>query len=230
MLIDLGEHLVARPLRVGQLALQLVDRRQLVGLLGLQLLAALHHLEQRILQAGLATLQRLQFVLQLGELLGVDRPRREHRPVPVLALTHRVDLGLELRDLGVQVLERDPHDASRSLASRCSAWVRSKLLLLGQVAGSVFDPAQLGVELGQFEQRTLLDDFSFHDSFLSTFHGSVRMADTRTGSESPKWLRSRSAAWSHHGNSLAQCATSISATSDARRCSSAGWCRRSAVT
>ena len=78
------------------------------------------------------------------------------------------------------------------------------LLLLGQVLGPVLDAAPLGVELGKLEQRTLLNYFSFHVSFLSTFHGSVRTADTRTGSESPKWLRSKSAAWVHHGNSLAQ--------------------------
>ena len=45
-LIDLGAHLVARPLRIGELVLQLVDRRQLTGLLTLQLLSALHHLKQ----------------------------------------------------------------------------------------------------------------------------------------------------------------------------------------
>src|SRR5918911_1314038 len=93
----------------------------------------------------------------------------------------------------------------------------------------MLDAAQLGVQLGQFEQRTLLDYFSFHVPFLSIFHGSVRMADTRTGNESPNAPRSSSAAWVHQGYSLAQCATSTSATSDALRCSSAGWCRRSAV-
>ena len=67
-------------------------------------------------------------------------------------------------------------------------------LLFGQVTGPVFDPAELGIEICQLEQRTLLDDFSFHSSFLSMFHGSVRMADTRTGSESPKWPRSSPAA------------------------------------
>jgi hypothetical protein len=52
--------------------------------------------------------------------------------------------------------------------------------------GSMLDTAQLGVNLCQLEQRTLLNNFSFHVSFLSTFHGSVRTADTRTGSDSPK--------------------------------------------
>ena len=70
-LIDLGACCVARLLGIGQLGLQLVDRGQLASLLALQLLATLHHLQQRILQAGLAPLQRLEFVLQVGELLGV---------------------------------------------------------------------------------------------------------------------------------------------------------------
>ena len=50
-LIDLGARLVARPLGIGQLGLQLVDLRQPAGLLALQLLAALHDLQQRVLQA-----------------------------------------------------------------------------------------------------------------------------------------------------------------------------------
>ena len=41
----------------------------------------------------------------------------------------------------------------------------------------MLDPAQLGIELSQLKQRTLLHYFSFHVPLLSTFHGSVR---TRT--------------------------------------------------
>ena len=189
---------------IGELALQLVDLRQLAGLLTLQLLAALHDLEQRVLQAGLAPLQRPQLVLQLGELFGVDGARREQRPIAVLALPDRVDLRLELRHLRVKVLECDLHGGEAVIRLTVRRLRTLDLLLLGQVLGSVIDAAQLGVELREFEQRTLLNYFSFHVSFLSTFHGSVRTADTRTGSESPKWLRSRSAAWVHHGNSLAQ--------------------------
>ena len=196
----------------------------------LQFLAALHDLQQRILQAGLTPLQRLEFVLQLGELLGVDRTRREHRPVAVLTLPDRVDLGLELRHLSVEVLEGDLHSGETVIRLTVRRLRLLELLLFRQILGPVIDAVQLRVELGQFEQRTLLNYFSFHVPFLSTFHGSVRIADTRTGSDSPKWRRSRSAACVHHGNSLAQCATSTRATSDARLCSSAGWCRRSAVT
>ena len=143
-------------------------------------------------------------MLQLGELFGVDAPRRKHRPVTFLTLPDRVDLRLELRHLRVKVLERDLHDGEAVIRLAVRRLGPFDLLLLGQVLGPVIETAQLGVELGEFEQRPLLNYFSFHVSFLSTFHGSVRTADTRTGSKSPKWLRSRSAAWVHHGNSLAQ--------------------------
>ena len=56
------------------------------------------------------------------------------------------------------------------------------------------DAAQLGIEVCQLEERTLLDYFGFHRPILSMFHGSVRMADNRTGNESTKWSRSRPAA------------------------------------
>ena len=70
-LLDLGQHLIARMRGGVELTGQRLDAALLVGLLGLQLLAALHDLELRILQCRLTALQRLQFVLQLGELLGV---------------------------------------------------------------------------------------------------------------------------------------------------------------
>ena len=143
-------------------------------------------------------------MLQLGELLGVDGARRKQRPVAVLTLPDRVDLGLELGHLAVKVLECDLHSGEAVVGLTVRRLRLFELLLLGQILGSVIDAAQLCVELREFEQRTLLNYFSFHVSFLSTFHGSVRTADTRTGSESPKCFRSRSAAWMHHGNSLAQ--------------------------
>ena len=37
-------------------------------------------------------------------------------------------------------------------------------LLLGEVLGPVLEATELGVDLGQFEQRTLLRDFGFHTS------------------------------------------------------------------
>ena len=45
------------------------------------------------------------------------------------------------------------------------------------------DPAQLGVELGQLEQRMLLHDFSFHDCSLDVPRVGADVADTRTGSD-----------------------------------------------
>jgi len=45
-LIDLGACLVKGPLGIGEPALQLVDLRQLAGLLTLQLFAALHDVQQ----------------------------------------------------------------------------------------------------------------------------------------------------------------------------------------
>src|SRR4029450_10467686 len=227
-LIDLRPGLVARPLGFGQLALQLVDLGKFGGVLTLQLFASLHDLQKRILQAGLAPLQRLQLMLQVGELLGVHGARRQHRPVAILTLTDRVDLGLELGHLRVKVFELDLHSGEAVILFTMRGLRLLELLLRRQILGPVLDAAQLCVELRKLEQRTLLNYFSFHVSFLSTFHGSVRIADTRTGSASPKWLRSTSAAWVHQGYSLAQCATSTSATSDARLCSSAGWGRRSA--
>ena len=144
--------LVARPLGIGQLGLQLVDLRQLACLLALQLLAALHDLQQRILQAGLSPLQRLQLVLQLGELFGVDSARREQRPIAVLTLPDRVDLGLELRHLRVEVLERDLHSGETVICLTVRRLRLLELLLLGQILGPMIDAAQLGVELRKFEQ------------------------------------------------------------------------------
>jgi len=136
--------------------------------------------------------------------LGVDSARRKKRSIALLALPDRVDLRLELRHLRVKVLECDLHGGEAVIRLTVRRLRTLDLLLLGQVLGPMLDAAQLCVELCKFEQRTLLNYFSFHVSLLSTFHGSVRTADARTGSESPKWPRSRSAACVHHGNSLAQ--------------------------
>ncbi len=140
-LIDLGTRRVARPLGFGQFVLQLVDVRQLAGLLTLQLFTALHDLQQRVLQAGLAPLQCLQLVLQLGELFGVDAARREQRPIAVLALAHRVDLGLELAHLGVEVLQCDLHCGEPVIGLPMRRLRPLDLLLLGQVVGPVIDTA-----------------------------------------------------------------------------------------
>ena len=193
-LLDHRKRVVPHPLRLCQLAFEVVDLGELVGLLSLQIFPAFHHLQQRVLQAGLATLQRLEFVLQIGDLLGAGGSGLQHRAVPVLTPPNRIYLGLELGDLGIQVLERKPQRRQPVVGLAVLGLSLLEALLFGQVTGSVFDPAELGIHICQLEQRTLLDDFSFHSPFLSMFHGSVRMADTRTGSESPKWPRSSPAA------------------------------------
>ena len=149
------------------------------------------------------------------ELFGVGGPRREQRAVAVLALTDRVDLAFELRHLRVKVLERDLQQPQALVGLAVLRLRRLDLLLLGAGAwlgdrsGSVRRPAR------RARAAKLLNDFSFHVSFLSTFHGSVRTADTRTGSESPKWRRTdlRPARTTEFAR---QCATSISATSASR--------------
>ena len=52
-------------LRVCEVVLQVVDLRQLAAWSRLQLLAPLHHLQQRVLEAGLAAFQGLKLVLQV---------------------------------------------------------------------------------------------------------------------------------------------------------------------
>ena len=84
-------------------------------------------------------------------------PAVEHRAVAVLTLPDRVDLGLELGDLGVQVVERDLQRREPVVGLTVLRLGLFERCCSGRLLGSVFDPAQLGVELGQFEQRTLLD-------------------------------------------------------------------------
>ena len=142
-LIDLRPGLVARPLGFGQLALQLVDLGKFGGLLTLQLFASLHDLQKRILQAGLAPLQRFQLMLQVGELLGVHAARRQHRPVAVLTLPNRVDLGLELGHLRVKVFERDLYRGQAVIRFTVRGLRLLELLLRRQILGPVLDAAQL---------------------------------------------------------------------------------------
>ncbi len=156
------DRLVAGLLGSAQRILQVLDARQLTGLFALQLLATLHHLQQRVLQARLPALQRLQFVLQLFELLGPGAGRVQQGAVAVLALAHRVDFGLQFRHLRVDVLERQAHRGEPvvGLALFGSHLVES--LFLGQVGDPVLQLRQFGVEFSQLEQRTLLGYFSFH--------------------------------------------------------------------
>jgi hypothetical protein len=148
-LIDLGTRCVTCLLRFGQLVLQLIDRGQLTCLLTLQLLAPLHDLEQRILQARLAPLQRLEFVLQLGELLGVHGARRKHRSIALLTLPDRVDLGFELGHLPVKVLEGDLYSGETVICLTVRGLRLLELLLRRQILAPVIDATPLRVELGQ---------------------------------------------------------------------------------
>ena len=126
--------------------------------------------------------------------MALDRSGFEHRAVPLLAAAHRVDLGLELGDLSIQVLQRQPQRSKPVVGLSVLGLALLEALLFGEVTRAVLDPAELGIEFCQLQQRTLLDDFGFHSSFLSMFHGSVRIAETRTGSASPKCPRSSPAA------------------------------------
>ncbi len=188
VVIDIGECCVESMLSGGQIGLQRLDDRLLRGLLVLQLLAMFHHLQQRILQAGLAALQGLQFVLQLRQLLGICHGLQQ-RAVPILALAHPVDLRLETRDLSVQVFQRDLQSPQPVAGGDLLGLDPLDLGTLGQVAGAVVHLGQLCVELGDFEQRALLCDFGFHASSpppaLSTFQGSVRIRHTSTDSAAP---------------------------------------------
>lgn len=106
---ELGQRGVERLPRTGHFGLQGFEGLLLGVQLGLQLLPTFHHLEEGILQAGLATLQGLQLVLQVRQLFGVGRSRLQQRPVTVFALAHRVDLRFEPLDVGVDVFQGDPH-------------------------------------------------------------------------------------------------------------------------
>jgi hypothetical protein len=147
---------------------QSVDLLLLTGLLGHQLLAALHHLQQRILQRSLPALQRLEFVLELGELFGIHRSRVHQRAVAVFSLAHPVDLGLEAGCLSVEVVDGDLQHGHPVGGGTLLGLKLIEALLLGQSLGAVRDPAQIGVQLGQFQQQTLLRAIGFHHSPHST--------------------------------------------------------------
>lgn len=100
-LVDFGERGIEGLPGAVQLGLQRLERPLLGVQPALQLLAALHHIQQGVFQAGLTAKQRLQLVLEVRELLGVRRTRLEQRSVAVFALPHRLDLRLESRYLNV---------------------------------------------------------------------------------------------------------------------------------
>jgi hypothetical protein len=111
----------------------------------------LHDLEQGILEAPLTSLQCVQFVLQLAEVLDVHRAAVEQRAVAVLALAHGVDLALELGDLSIEVIQR--------YGQRCELVVRVAMLaldgvealLLVEVLGAMVETAQISVYRSEFE-------------------------------------------------------------------------------
>ena len=76
-LVDFGQCGIELLLGADQVGLQCLDCALLDSELGLQLLAALHHVQQRIFQAGLASHQCLQLVLQIRQLFSVGRTRLE---------------------------------------------------------------------------------------------------------------------------------------------------------
>ena len=158
---DIAQCGVQSVLRRGQFGVQRLDDGLLSGLLALQLLAVFHHFQQRILQAGLAAFQGLQLVLQFRQLLGVGH-RLQQRTVPILALAYRVDLGLEPRDLSVQVLQRNLQRARPVVRGDLVGLYPLDLVPLGQVGRAVRQLGQLGIQLGDLEQRMLLRDFRFH--------------------------------------------------------------------
>ena len=128
-------------------------------------------------------------MLQVGQLLGICHCL-EQRAVPLLALAHRVDLRLDARYLGVQILQRNSQSTQPVVRGDLVGFDSLTVAALGQMAGTVGELGQLSIQLGNFEQRALLRDCSFHGYFsppwLSTFHGSVRMGHTRTDSAAPK--------------------------------------------
>ncbi|GAB4718894.1 hypothetical protein MOKP125_35920 [Mycobacterium avium subsp. hominissuis] len=150
-LADLAARGVQIAPRGGHLGLQLLERLLLAVQLGLQLLAPLHHLQQRILQAGLATLQGLQLVLKVGQLLGVDRSGLQQRAVAVFALAHRVDLGFQPPHVSIDVFQGDSHRPQPVTGGVVFLLHPLARLLLGQMLGPVRQPGQLGIHVRQLQ-------------------------------------------------------------------------------
>ena len=106
--------------------------------------------------------------------------------------------------------------ATRSTAAAVVGLQLLAALLFAQVGGAVCDPAQLGVELGQLEQGMLLPYIGFHRALQYSRGRCGSSTDPYPQGRRRSATRSSAAAWSHHGYSLAQCATSTRATSLAR--------------
>ena len=176
-------------------ALQFIDVGQLRGPARRQLLAPLHDLQQRVLQAGLAPLQGLQLVLQVGELLGVDRARRPaargrgppadgRASISALELRAPARRGPRARS-AVRPAGRWPRDARPSplRSARCSVRCLRPMLDAGRSrrrapqvrATNVVEQLQLSCPA-----------FSRHSM------GRCARADTAPAATSPKWSRSSS--------------------------------------
>ena len=127
-----------------------------------------------VLQAGLPALEGSQLVLQLLELFWVaHRPGVQQIAVPVLALAHRVDLGLQLGDLRVEVLQSQDHDRQSVGGLPALDLHLVVALLLGKVGGTVRQAAQFRVQIDQSQQRLLLCGISFHDRLSGTRYSRV---------------------------------------------------------
>ena len=101
-------------------------------------------------------------MLDLLELFGVDRPGVQELAVPILALAHAVDLGLEPRHLRVEVLDSDRQRSEPVTGCAVLGLHLLVVLLLGEVGHPVRRAGQLGIDLGHLQQRSLLCHFSFH--------------------------------------------------------------------
>jgi len=152
LLVEVGAGIGAGLLRPIEVLLQFVDPLLLLRLLALQILAPLHHLQQRVLQAGPAAFEGLDLVLQLGELLGVHRPGGQQCAVAVLAFAHAVDLVLQLGDLPVEIGQFDLQRTQPVTGRPMLGLHLVEPLLFGQVLRPVVDAGQLGVEPSHFQQ------------------------------------------------------------------------------
>ena len=195
-------------------------------LTALRLLEPLHDLQLDILELGLAAGQRLELMLERGQLLGVvDRPGVQQLAVLRGALTHQVDVVVRLALLEFEIghLDRHRRDAVSESALRGLEFDDASGLREGgaPVAHAVY----LEVVLLHLEQGDLLLRVDVQDWLLTdAVHGSVGISDTRLSTVAPCAATSTarsSAAWASQGHSLAQCATSITAQPPSSRCSSA---------
>ena len=148
LFVDRHQRIVPVDLRGRQVALQRVDECQFLGLLADKLLAALHDLQLLLFEAALPALQRLQFVLQFGDLLGPYRATVHQLLVARFTPTHSVDLGLELRDLLIEITHCDGQRGQPIIGITVLSLDRVEPLLLGKILLAMRQTGQRGVEFG----------------------------------------------------------------------------------